>query len=87
MNIIERVADQNPAAIVLAGLDKAIIGICYRHGMHAVLLYSKKACVQVLVERDNMTEEEAEDFLIFNTYSMWAGNGTPCFADLKGDIL
>ena len=80
---LEKIAELNPDAVVLDGLDSAIIGICSRFNMDPVLLYDKEKCVQVFIDKDGMTEEEAEEFLEFNTYGLWAGEGTPCFADIK----
>lgn len=81
--ILEQIADLNPDAVILDGLDKAIVGICYKMGQQPVLLYDKNLCIQVLIERDKMLEEEAEEVLEFNTYNLWAGEGTPCFTKLN----
>ena len=56
------------------GLDKAVIG-----EKNGVLVYSKDKCVEVLVKRDGMAEDEADEFLQFNTYDAYMGPKTPIF--------
>jgi len=57
------------------GLDSAVVGI---NGGR--LVYSKAKCVDALVERDGMTEEDADEFLHFNTYCAYVGPMTPIYS-------
>lgn len=65
-------------AIILDGLDDAIVGIVEDfHGSR--LLYSKSKILQILQERDLMTEEESEEFYDFNIKGLYAGEQNAIF--------
>lgn len=64
------------------GLEQAIIGIVERFGMQPVILLDREKCIDILVKRDGMTEEEADEFFEYNIIGAWMGEGTPCFATL-----
>jgi len=61
------------------GFDEALIGIGRRCSQEDVLVYDFNKAVKILVNRDNMTEEEAVEYLEFNTVGAWVGNKTPVF--------
>ena len=42
-------------------------------------IYDYGKCVQILMQRDGMTEEDAEEFMDFNVTGAWVGKGTPVF--------
>jgi len=81
-------ADENPDALWPDGLDDAFIGLAHRCGQPVLAAFSMKRCVEVLMKRDGMTFEEALEFLDFNTFDAWLGDGTPVWiADLdEGDL-
>lgn len=65
-------------AIILDGLDDAIVGIVEDfHGTR--ILYSKNKILQILQKRDLMTEQESEEFYDFNIKGMYAGEQNPVF--------
>ena len=61
------------------GFDEAVLGIGRRCGQEDILVYDFEKCVDVLVKRDGMTDEEAIEFLEFNTVGAWVGEQTPLF--------
>tara|TARA_R110000823_G_scaffold253710_1_gene376137 strand:- start:114 stop:353 length:240 start_codon:yes stop_codon:yes gene_type:complete len=61
------------------GYDEAIMGVVERCGQEQVLLYDTKKIIQILVDRDEMTHEEAEDFFVYNILGSWVGDETPAF--------
>ena len=61
------------------GFDEAIIGIAQRCGSEDVLAYDAEKCVEILVEKDDMTQEEAMDYFLFNVSGAYVGEGTPIF--------
>ena len=83
--ILERLRDVNPRAVVLPGYDAAIIGIASAIHMTPVLAYDISKIVSILMQRDGMTEEEALEFHEYNIEGGFYGEGrTPIFVDPGG---
>jgi hypothetical protein len=70
-------------AIILDGLDEAIIGIVEEFGNSPRILYSKEKIIDILVERDGMTSEEAIEYYDFNILGLYAGEQNPVFLITK----
>ena len=65
-------------AILLDGLDDAIVGIVEDfHGPR--VLYSKEKILNILQERDLMTQGEAEEFYDYNIIGLYVGEQNPVF--------
>lgn len=61
------------------GLDEAIIGVAERPNLGPVVAYDVDMIIQILMERDEMTEEEALEYFYFNIQGAWVGEGTPVY--------
>lgn len=61
------------------GLEDAIIGFAWpwQTKKQKVAVYDYERIVQILVERDGMTVDEAAEFLDFNIDGTYAGEQTP----------
>jgi hypothetical protein len=70
-------------AIILVGLDSAIIGITQEFGNGPRILYSKNKILEILQERDEMTHSEAEEFYDYNILGLYAGEQNPIFLDIN----
>ena len=70
-------------AILLDGLEEAIIGIVEEFGNGRRILYSKRIILSLLQTRDGMTEQEAEEFYDFNILGLYAGEQNAVFLDLS----
>ena len=70
------VAEANADALFADGFDDAIIGFDATGGC-AVYDYNK--CLKVLCERDEMSREEAHEYMEFNVVSSYVGDFTPIF--------
>lgn len=46
-----------------------------------VVIYSREKCIELMVEREGMTYEDAVDHFEFNVSGAWIGEGTPTFVD------
>jgi len=79
MTPLEDLAELNPDALLADGLEKALVGYTVNHHHPHVAVYDLDKCVDVLVERDGMTVEEAEEFLSFNTLGAYVGENGPLF--------
>ena len=68
------------------GFDKAIIGQTYDMVLSEErLIYSIDKCVEILVERDGMTSEEAIEYLDFNVLCAYIGKDQPIFVSSEYD--
>ncbi len=43
------------------------------------VVYDYEKCIKILMDRDGMEEDEADEYLQFNTVGAWVGKGTPAF--------
>jgi hypothetical protein len=66
-------------AVILDGLDDAIIGIVEEFGNSPRILYSKDKILEILQKRDLMTEQEAEEFYDYNILGLHAGEQNAVF--------
>lgn len=48
-------------------------------GRRPLVVYDADRMVEILMARDRMNRHEAEEFLSFNTFGAWLGEGTPIF--------
>lgn len=81
-NFLEDIASINEEAQYPTDLKDAIIGRVERFGTPTLILLDREKCLQIFMERDGMTREDAEEFFEFNVIGSWVGEGTPCFATL-----
>jgi hypothetical protein len=66
-------------AIILDGLDEAIVGITEEFGTGRRILYSKDKILDILMKRDLMTYSEAEEFYDYNILGLYSGEQNPIF--------
>jgi hypothetical protein len=64
--------------LVADGFDEAIIGIGRQFNKQLVI-YDEDKCIQILMERDGMSWEEAIEFFNFNVVGAYVGEHTPIF--------
>jgi hypothetical protein len=71
-------------AVMLDDLEEAIVGIVEDFGSPGKkILYSKIKILNILQERDLMTESEAEEFYDYNILGLYAGELNAVFLDLE----
>ena len=73
-------------AFLLEGFEDALIGYVERVAGSPIALYSRPACIQLLMNRDGMGYEGAAEFFDFNIVGAYAGEKTPVFATLLDDV-
>ena len=59
------------------GFDSAMIGVGERNNTDSMIVYDYDKMVDVLVMRDGMAQEEAEEYLDYNVVCAWIGDTTP----------
>lgn len=69
---IEEMKEFAEGAIILDGLDDAIMGIAEEFGNGYRIVYSKSKIFSILMNRDGMTEEEAIEFYEYNILGLYA---------------
>ena len=72
--------DNNGLELLTAdGFDNAIIGVATRKGSEECVAYDYEKCVEILINRDGMSDEEAREYMGFNVVDAYVGEHTPCF--------
>jgi hypothetical protein len=76
--LIEKLEDCD--GVVLAdGFENALLGLAERCGSDTVAVYDYEKAVAILMERDGMTDEEANEWMGFNVLGAYVGEQTPWF--------
>lgn len=75
----EEISEINPDALLCDGFDEAIIGTAERINLGPVVAYDVDKMIDIMVERDGMTYEEALEYFNFNILGAWVGEFTPIF--------
>ena len=70
------------ALVKHAGFDMAIIGTGDRCGQRTVLVYDYEIMLGIVMARDGISYEEADDYLSYNL-NAWLGDGTPIVVNRK----
>jgi hypothetical protein len=82
--ILELLAEENPDALTWDGFDEAVIVIVNRACQSSLALYSVPLCVEILCKRDGMSENDAHEYLEFNTPQAYMGHMTPLYTYERG---
>ena len=80
--IREWLSGWNEEALLADGFEDAIVGICERFGAVPVVAYDRDKCIEILMDRDGMEDEEAVEYFEFNVAGSYVGDGTPVFLTL-----
>ena len=56
----------NEEALLADGFEDAFLGMCEVFNRPPLATYDRDKCIEILVKRDEMTYEEAEEFFEFN---------------------
>ena len=76
---IDDIHENAEGAVILDGLDDAIIGIVEEFGNGPRILYSKNKILDILEERDGMSPFDAVEFYEYNILGLFAGDQNPIF--------
>ncbi len=83
MKVTVDIEEYAEGAILLDGLESAIVGIVEEFGNGNRVLYSKQKILNLLQERDLMTMGEAEEFYDYNILGLYADEQNAVFLDLE----
>lgn len=76
---LQAIEELNPEALKADGFDAAIIGVGAVARDKEILVYDSNKCIQILMDRDGMSYDDACEFFDFNVRSAYMGQGTPMF--------
>jgi hypothetical protein len=62
------------------GFEDAFLGVARQFGK-PFAIYDREKCIDILVNRDGMSHEEAEEYFQFNVEGAWVGESTPAFLE------
>ena len=86
LELREWLAEASPETLFADGFEDAIVGVGVQGGKHnPVVVYDRERCIEILMARDGMSEDEAEEFFCFNTEGAWVGDYTPVWLSGVGD--
>jgi len=81
LDVIDILVDENPDALLADGFEAALIGVAHSFN-NTVALYDLNKCINILVKRDKMVEEDAIEYLNYNVLTAYVGQHAPIFAYL-----
>jgi hypothetical protein len=70
-------ADENPDALWPDGFEGAYIGPARRCGQPTLGAFSYSQAIEILMNRDGMSCEDALEWMEFNVVGAWMGEHTP----------
>lgn len=73
--LLESIAEFNPEALLADGLEDAIVG----YDTKGRVIYSVGSIIDILVERDGMSYEDASEYFSFNIECAYVGEHTPIY--------
>ena len=73
--LLESIAEFNPEALLADGLEGAIVG----YDTKGRVIYSVGSIIDILVERDGMSYEDASEHFSFNIECAYIGEHTPIY--------
>lgn len=76
---IDEIHELAEGAIILDGLDNAIIGISEEFGMEPRIIYSVNKIVDILISDGMVDEEEALEYYYYNIVGGHFGERNPIF--------
>ena len=69
--------------IILAdGFEEAFLGVSEIYGRPPLATYDRDKCIDILIQRDGMTFEDAQEYFDINVRGSWVGESTPSYLTL-----
>tara|TARA_R100001594_G_C3988094_1_gene251748 strand:- start:52 stop:309 length:258 start_codon:yes stop_codon:yes gene_type:complete len=75
------ITQHNDEALFADGFEDALIGVGVIFN-RSLATYDMRKCIDILMKRDGMTEEEAVEYFEFNVTGAYVGENTPVFVEL-----
>ena len=65
--------------ITADGFETAFVAVAFRYNGNDIAVYDYDLCIDVLIDRDEMSVEEAHEFMSYNVIGAYVGEETPLF--------
>jgi len=75
----EELAALNPEALLVDGLNEAVIGFGHQFLNAPVAIYDYDKCIEIYMRDNGWDYDEAMEWMSFNVIGAWMGEGTPIF--------
>lgn len=75
--INDHLNDIGETTLLLDGFEDAFIGLTQRINEPITAVYSHPKMVEILINRDGMTEDDATEYIEYNCTGAWVGPQTP----------
>jgi hypothetical protein len=85
--INEQLESMGENALLMDGFDEALIGFSQRINEPLLAVYSWEKMMSVCMERDGMSDEEADEYISYNCIGAWVGEQTPIIVMPLNDYL
>ena len=69
--------NHDEGTMLMDGFDEALIGFSQRINEPLLAVYSWQKMIDLCVDRDKMSVEEAEEYIDYNCIGAWIGDQTP----------
>jgi len=76
---IQELIRDDRSIVFYDGLEEAVVGTAERFNMSPVVAYDVEKILEIYMERDEMSYEEALEYFNYNTIGGWYGKATPVF--------
>lgn len=81
-DLFDDLAEENPEALLADGFESCLLGYTCNHHHPVVAVYDLGQCVRKLMD-DGLSEDEAVEYLSFNTLGAYVGVNGPLFVRTK----
>ena len=71
-------AGDDNTVLLADGFEAVFVGLGWQFTL-PLAVYDRDKCIKILMDRDKMAEDEAEEFFNFNVLGAYAGKQTPVF--------
>ena len=77
------IIEYNEEALLADGFEEAFLGVSEVFGRPPLATYDRDKCIDILIQRDGMTFEDAQEYFEINVRGAWVGDGTPIYLTLR----
>jgi len=77
-DIKDKLAEYDPEMLLADGFEEALIGYIEQNG-RVVAAYDRETCIKILMHRDEMSWEDAEEYFDVNVAGSYMGDKSPAF--------